>query len=162
MKFSVEELTEIAKDFLQKEYGLPLTVNVELSSKMTTTFGMFYIKSVKKRIPKVIRLSKNFVTYQEKDVIIDVLKHELVHYACFMQGKPYKDKDAYFKQELARVGSARTRTYKFKGERKRKVYSYECKKCGKNIQARIKGYEKKYIHKDCHGEFKFIGEVIGA
>lgn len=160
MKFSVEELTTIAKEFLQKEYGLPLTVNIEISSKMITTFGTFYIKSVKERIPKVIRLSKNFVIYQEKEVIIDVLKHELVHYACFMQGKPYKD--AYFKQELARVGSARTRTYTFKGERNRKVYSYECKKCGKNIQARMKGYEKKYVHRNCHGEFKFVGEVIGA
>ncbi|HDR7922346.1 SprT-like domain-containing protein [Bacillus cereus] len=158
MKFSVEELTAIAKDFLQEEYGLPLTINIEISSKMTSTFGVFYVKSVKERVPKVIRLSKNLIIHQEKDIIIDVLKHELVHYACFIQGKPFRDKDTYFKQELARVGSSRTRTYEFKG----KVYCYECKKCGETIHARMKGYEKKYVHRNCRGKFKFIGEGIGA
>ncbi|MED2592359.1 SprT-like domain-containing protein, partial [Bacillus thuringiensis] len=63
---------------------------------MTYTFGVFYVKSVKERVPKVIRLSKNLIIHQEKDIIIDVLKHELVHYACFIQGKPFRDKDTYF------------------------------------------------------------------
>ncbi|MFJ8528468.1 SprT-like domain-containing protein [Bacillus sp. NPDC094106] len=159
IKFSIEELTTFAKEFLKKEYGIPLVVDIEMSKKMTRRFAIFYgevDENNGERTPKVIRLSKNLLLYHDKKTILDILKHELIHYACFVTGNPYTDGSSYFKDELKRLGVLESKKYPYKG----KVYYYQCQKCGYSFFHRIKHFEKKYIHNNCEGRFRFIEEGI--
>jgi SprT-like protein len=146
-------LTKIAEKFLKKEYNLDLTVPIEVSGRMKSTLGYF---KYKKNKPVVVKLSKNLLDFYHEDAVLDVLKHELIHYACFVQKKPFHDGDLYFKNELKRLGVSKTRTYKHKGI----VYRYQCKNGCQTFTKRMKGYEKKYICRHCKGKFLYIGEEI--
>lgn len=159
MEISIEELTEFAKEFLRTEYDISFLVDIEISKRMTRRFGIFYGEvnnSTGERRPKVIRLSESLLLYHEKETILDILKHELIHYACFVNGKPYTDSSPYFKQELQRLGVLESKKYPYKGI----VYYYECQKCGYSFFHRMKHFEKKYLHNHCNGQFRFVEEGI--
>lgn len=112
----------IAREFLEKEFGLELDIPIFVNTKMKRTFGYFRIR---KGISWKIDISKELIDTHPKEVVIDVLKHELVHYALFELKKPFRDKDKYFKDTLDRLGVSRTRTFETKG----KFHNYTCK-CG--------------------------------
>lgn len=143
------ELYSIAREFLDKEFNMKLDIPIFINSKMKTMFGCFRSK---KKVAWQIDISKEFMDTHPEEHIIDVLKHELVHYACFKMKKPWGDKDAYFKETLDRLGICRTRTYKTAG----KFHKYSCK-CGKSF------YRKRKLSKGSHcGEcktLKYIGVV---
>jgi SprT-like protein len=79
-------------------------------------------------------MSKEFMKTHPEEHIIDVLKHELVHYALFELKKPHRDKDAYFKETVDRLGVCRTRTYRTLG----KFHIYECTNCHKTFRRKRK------------------------
>ena len=56
-----------------------------------------------------------------------------MHYALFEQGKPFHDKDKYFKDTLDRLGISRTRTYQSLG----KFHRYTCN-CGQKFDRKRK------------------------
>lgn len=126
----------IAREFLDKEFGLELEIPIFVNNRMKTMLGCF---RVRKGMSKQIDISRDFIDTNPKEVVIDVLKHELVHYALFELGKPYKDKDKYFKDTLDRLGVGRTRTITTKG----KFHTYTCK-CGYLF------YRKRRLSKDSH------------
>lgn len=113
----------IAREFLDKEFGLELDIPIFVSNKLKRTFGYFQYR---KGVAWKIEISQELIDTHPKEVVIDVLKHELVHYALFELGKPWRDKDRYFKETLDRLGVSRTRTYESKG----KFHHYTCQ-CGK-------------------------------
>lgn len=117
------ELYSIARDFLDKEFNMKLDIPIFISPKLKTTFGYF---RTKKGVAWEIQMSKEFMDTHPREHIIDVLKHELVHYACFEMKKPWRDKDPYFKETLDRLGVCRTRTYHTLG----KFHVYICDGCG--------------------------------
>jgi len=151
MKTLIENLSCIANEFLEKEYGIELTIPIRVSSRMTTKLGAFVTRGNK---PYEIVISKNLLENYSADTIVDVLKHECVHFALCSLGYPYRDGQAKFEMELKRLGVSSTYTYSFKGI----VYLYACKKCNIVFHKRIKGYEKRYCCAKCGRKFKYIGE----
>lgn len=120
-------LLTYAKEFLETNYGLSLDITIKLDARLGTSMGKFtYIKStnlttkVTTTTARDIRINTKFMTLAMLDGqrgmtnILEVLKHELVHYALFTLGKPSHDGDDYFEQELARLGIPSTQSIAYR------------------------------------------------
>lgn len=100
---SMYQLKQYANKFLKENYNLTLSIPLELNGRMTKTYGWFKHKRGRKE-PVCVQLNKYFVENNEPVVVLDVLRHELVHYALYMLDRPYRDGDAVFEGELKRLG----------------------------------------------------------
>lgn len=155
MKFTKQELEQEATKFLKETFGMKLLIPIVISNRMKSSLGLFrYYRDTKQPID--IRISKNLLENYSEEDILGTLKHECVHYALFMMGKPHRDGDFWFEQVLRLYNIPRTRTKKYKGL----GYEYECTRCGKTIVGRSKGQEKRYITKCCNAEMKYLGETL--
>lgn len=154
-KWNETKLTVYAYNWLITEYGIELKIPIYISKRLKTTMGYFKHQN---KIPLEIQLSYDLVTFQDDEVILDIFKHELIHYVCFITGKQYKDGSKDFENELKRQGANSTKTYKFKG----KGHEYACSCCGKVIKTKQKGFDKKYVCKEDKGNFIYKGETIIA
>ncbi len=151
-----EELYRCADKFLQENFGIELEIPIRLSKRMKSKLGAFQMKlQNKKVVSKEIVISDSFLNNNSAETILDVLYHECVHYALYTLKKPYKDSDREFNETLERLGIAKTRTYKYKGQ----AYLYQCKKCSYQFTKRVKGYNKRYICRHCRGKFIYKGMV---
>lgn len=105
-----KQLEAYAKKFLEKNYNTYLTIPIKISGRLTSTGGHFKGRiSGGVREPMDIQLSERFIASALHDgqdgleAILDTLKHELVHYVLFKQGKDFSDGDYEFESELARL-----------------------------------------------------------
>jgi SprT-like protein len=124
------ELYSIAREFLDREFGLELDIPIFINPRMKSMFGCF---RTKKGEAWQIDMSKEFMDTHPREHVIDVLKHECIHYALFTLKKPYSDKDKYFKDTCDRLGVKRTRHYRALG----KFHEYTCN-CGKKFHRKRK------------------------
>lgn len=143
------ELYSISREFLDKEFGMKLEIPIFINNRMKSTFGYF---KVRKNVSWQIDISKELIDTHPREHVIDVLKHELVHYACFEMKKPWGDGDKYFKDTLDRLGVSRTGTYNTLG----KFHKYGCK-CGKSFYRKRRLQEGSKC-KSC-GTLHYIGIV---
>ena len=146
--------TKIADDFLQKEFNINLKIPIEINGRLSKTLGRYIYRGNR---PLKIELSKKLLEYYDKDTIIDVLKHELVHYALHKMGvKGFGDGDADFENTLKILDVNRTGVIKNKG----KVHKYECG-CGCEFISDRKLMKKyKYSCRKHNSELQYKGEVI--
>lgn len=145
-----------ADEFLERNFDMPLGVPIRISRRMKSRLGAFQIKYIRGGDVKTeIVMSHEFIEHNNEETILDVLYHECVHYALYIQGKPYRDSDALFISTLDRLGISRTRTYAYKG----RSHLYECRRCRYRFSKNIKGYEKRYICRKCRGRFSYVGEI---
>lgn len=129
------ELVAEANTFLQDNYELKLEVPIVFNTRLKRALGrMVFNKSMNGNKPIKIEMSTDFIMNHPKDHIIDVLKHELVHYALCVLKKPFSDGDFYFEKELKRLGVSRTKTYKYLGQ----LHLYICKNCGGKFERKRK------------------------
>lgn len=145
------ELYSIAREFLDKEFDMKLEIPIFISNRMKTVFGYFQYKN--KTTPWKIQISQEFIDTHPREHVIDVLKHELVHYALFVQGKPHKDGQRYFEDTLKRLGVCATHTYKTLG----KFHEYRCN-CEGKVYHRKRRLPKGSICGTCK-TIKYIGIV---
>lgn len=120
-----QEIENYCKSFLKENYNLELDISVNVNSRMINTLGAFDYNG-KTNTPIKLEFSKKFFEngiYSDK---INVIKHECIHYALFILGKPYSDGDPYFESEIKKHNSCSTHTITFKTERNVRVYSCEC------------------------------------
>jgi SprT-like protein len=130
MTLSEYQLRKYAEKFLSETYGMKLTVPLEMNGRLKKACGRFvYYKN--HRTPKSVQMNKYFVENNEPTVVLDVLRHELVHYALFMLGKPYSDGHPTFENELKRLGVVSQQTIdKYTIQSKpTKIQFYECADC---------------------------------
>jgi SprT-like protein len=80
--------------------------------------------------------------HHPKDHIIDVLKHELVHYVLCYQKRPFNDGHPVFEGELKKHGITSSGTYEALGD----MHRYECKNCNKEFFKRRKISEHAYCN----------------
>lgn len=110
-------LNRLAKDLCKEHWGLDLTIPVKINGRLRKLFARFtgaliYQNGKETRKPKSIDISSFASKHFKDEAIVDVLKHELCHYACFVNNKPFKDGDVYFEMELKRVGACSNTTSK--------------------------------------------------
>lgn len=156
-------LEAMAQDFLDAYYpGLTLTVPIEVSGRLTRAFGHFKYDS--RRNPVKITLARRMFSEENKHLIAGTLHHELVHYACFVLGAPYRDGHPFFEKELLRCGAPPTRTERYEDTVEIKVHTYTCTKCQKQFNRKRKlrstdGYGKLSTSHSCpcRGKLRYLG-----
>lgn len=106
-----KELEKYAEKFLKQNYNTNLTIQIKISGRLTSTGGYFQCRRThgNEKQPVKIEMSERFIASALHDgqegleAILDVLKHELVHYVLCKQGKNFNDGDDDFESELARL-----------------------------------------------------------
>lgn len=139
----IAQLETYAKQFLKDEFGLNLDVLIKISNRMSKTLGYFQTgtnRTTGQTRPLNITISGNLIKHYTQEEVLDTLKHECVHYALYMLGKPYRDGQAYFENTLKRLGIGSTRTIEFKGI----VHNYTCTSCNEKFQRKRRFNTSKY------------------
>lgn len=131
MAMTIEELTEYAADFLRDNYDMELAIPILRNNRLRTTMGRF-IENHEGAADR-IEIAGYMFEYSAREVIIDTLYHECVHYALFERGEPSDDGEPYFEAELKRLDIGATGT-NIVGT----YVIYSCGSCGKELKARGK------------------------
>ncbi|WP_370644753.1 SprT-like domain-containing protein [Sporosarcina sp. ACRSL] len=107
-EITIEELTQIADDFLRMNYGMELAIPIVRNSRLRTTQGR-YISTWEDK-PIRIEIASFVIKYGARTTVIDTLLHECVHYALNVLGEPNDDGHPHFEAELKRHGVSSTET----------------------------------------------------
>lgn len=156
-QLTLAELTEIARQFLRDEYGMALEIPIIRNGRLRTSLGRF-IESVENE-PLRIEMSKKALKYASKAILVDILKHECVHYALCAKGEPNDDGHPHFEAELKRLGISNNyenTCAEYVGE----VYVYKCLQCDNRTEGTIKSMYKArgagYISKCCRAKLAYV------
>lgn len=122
--FNLYQLNKLAKEYAMKYWGMELNCPVVINGRLTRALG-YYKYWIKDNRPHRIELAKRLIENYNEVSIIEVLKHELTHWALHQQGKPFDDGHPVFEAEIIRVGSHSTKTLPKVG----KLYQAVCSKC---------------------------------
>jgi SprT-like protein len=157
------QLKRYADKWLNETYGMKLTVPLKLNGRLKKACGRFvYYKRGDTPRPKTVELNRTFVENNEPAVVLDVLRHELVHYALFMQGKPHSDGQRYFEHELRRLGVVSQGTIdKYTISSKLQIYS--CSSCRVEYKLRRRLKNNGINHRcNCGGRLIDMGKRVVA
>lgn len=157
MERKIENAT---RDFLMTAYGLELDIPVKINSRMKSSLGRFRHALYPEPRATMIEISKNYIAHYDWDTIYKTIKHEAIHYACYTLGKPYKDGQDYFENELKKWDSKSTGSTSYKG----RVVQYACsaEKC-ETVYTKKRKYKNNgasYISGCCKAPIKYVGEKI--
>lgn len=123
------ELVEEANKFLKEHFDMELGVPIEFNTRLKRTLGMFrYNRKNGKPVPLKIQMSVQFMKVHPKEHILDVFRHELVHYALCAKGyteSQFSDGHQIFESKLKELKVSRTHTYGAYG----KMHHYSCSLC---------------------------------
>lgn len=152
---NVEQLTKHAEDFLRERYEMELGVPVVINNRLRTTMGAFMRINGE---PNCIEIAGCVIKYGADEAILDLLRHELIHYALYMKGEPYSDGHPHFERELEKHGVKSTGTNCIG------VYYYAtCTKCGAGVFSKNKSLIdslKLYSSRCCEADIDPVGERI--
>ena len=106
-----QQMRMYSRNFLKENFDMKLEIPIKIDGRLTRTGGSYH-HTTKKAL--MIKISERFMYGALLDetegvgAILDILEHELVHYALHMQGKDYNDGSKEFEETLARlnVGSS--------------------------------------------------------
>jgi len=102
---AVKDLTAFSKKFL-KHMDFKLTIPIVIEPRLKRAMGSFHSRDDESLC---IKISENqlalSIHYNHIEMILATLKHELIHYVLFEQGKGFKDGQADFEQALAKYGA---------------------------------------------------------
>lgn len=121
------QLVSYANKFLQENYQMGMGIPLKINGRLKTVQGRFISRRGQKFTPLRIELSKDLVEKASQEAILDTLRHELIHYALYMKGLPYKDGQSCFENELRKHNTSSTRTTGATGKR----YVISCSKCNR-------------------------------
>lgn len=159
-KLTIADLTEIARQFLRDEYGLALEIPIKRNNRLRSTLGAFVHERKKKSL--YIELSGVLFEYADDSVIVDVLKHECIHYALYELDRGYIDGNSEFEGELKRlcVRSNYDKDIPPIG----KKHIYKCIKCGREIRITHRQAHKSRcfgrVSRCCRTNLKYVCDVI--
>ena len=153
---TIEELTQLAADFLRKHYDMSLDISIRRNNRLRKCLGVF--RWLSEWEPEVIELSGDLLTYGARDVVIDTLYHELIHYALFTQQRQFRDGEEDYESELRKhsvssTGSCCVGLY----------YEMKCVACGGTWETRIKRVKTQtryYMSRCCKMEIEYVSERI--
>ena len=117
VKFEIEEITteiySFAKTFLQENYNIDFKIHFEIVDNIHDedgfTSGMFvyksgFIENVYIEVADRIELSRTFLETFQSKIVLNTIKHELIHYALFEKYKDgFNDDDDLFISECNRL-----------------------------------------------------------
>lgn len=137
-----------SQSFLKENFNIELKVPIEVNGRLSSALGRFIINGGR---ADRIELSKNLLYNYNDTTIIDVLNHELVHYALYVLQKPYSDNDRYFIETCKRLNVSLSGVIKYKV-----VYQYKCD-C-RVLESTRRRRLKNYHCAMCESGFSYIGK----
>lgn len=153
---TIEELTEIASDFLRENYGMELGVPILRNNRLRAKMGVFYEN--RDGTSNSIEIAGYMFKYATREVLLDTLYHECIHYALFDRGEPYNDGHPHFESELRRLGATSTGT-NIVGL----YYEATCRGCGDATYGRnrrVAEPNRKFISTCCEAPVDYVSERI--
>ncbi|WP_414053198.1 SprT family protein [Macrococcus equi] len=143
-------LQQLVEEISLKYFGKPFAHEARFNERLRTTGGRYLLKSHDIEINP-----KQYRTFG-KEAIINIIKHELVHYHLHIEGKGYMHRDKDFKNLSLKVGAPRfcemlptVHGYK---------YTYTCAGCNQTFLRKRRVDIKKYRCSKCQGEIKLTKE----
>ena len=149
---TAEELTRHAEDFLVDNYGLTLDIPIVINNRLRSTLGSFVHSGNE---PVCIEIGGQVIKYGADEAILDILRHELIHYALSTLGKPFDDGHPYFEAELRKHSVASTGTNLIG-----LYYAANCAACGEIVVSKYKSLLDKpdeYSSRCCNAEVLPVG-----
>ncbi len=152
----LELLTIEARQFLREHFDTLLSIPIVRNNRLRSTMGRYVYERTNK--PVRIELAGFLLDHGDHSVIIDVLKHECIHYALHVKEMPSRDGHPYFEAQLKKHGVSSTNE-KLVG----KFYVYRCSACFKESVTRKKHvikYPSRYRTGCCQSPLQVIGEKV--
>ena len=156
MAITIEELTEIATEFLRENYGMELDIPILRNNRLRKVMGR-YIATFEDA-PSRIEIAGYVFKYATSAVIVDTLKHELIHYALHVKGEPNDDGHPHFEAELRKHGASSTQTNIIG-----LYYEGKCQGCGDATYGRNKRIaepNQRFTSRCCKTPVDYVGERI--
>lgn len=158
MAMTLSQLNRHANKFLGENYGMKMEIPLKLNGRLSVACGRFRHYNVAGR-PLDVELNKKFVENNADDVVLDVLYHELVHYALYMKNRDYRDGQSDFENELKRLGILSQSNIATKHKIVAIYHIYLCKVCNKEHPSKRRLHGDGAKHKcRCGGHIKNIGQ----
>ena len=135
-------LTDYVKQVSLEDFGWHFTHEAKWNGRLRTTGGRFF--------PRDGHLDFNPKIYEEYglDVFRKIVRHELVHYHLYFQGKGFRHGDADFKRLLKQVDGLR---FAPPLADRGRVYLYVCQSCGQSYARKRRVDTKRYRCGRCQG-----------
>src|SRR5690625_1365459 len=157
MEKELKKLTEYAKDFLLKNYGLGFEIPIKVNNRLRRAVARYrYFRSTGE--PLSIELSGRLMEYGTKHFKLSILRHELIHYAMHSLNRPYNDGHPEFEKELRRHEAPSTNQ-----TRVGVSYLIKCGECNKEGETSIKKVKEelnKYRSACCRSSLSYVGLVV--
>lgn len=153
------QLTMYARNFLRDEYEMDMSIPLVLNGRLKRSMGRFMYMREGNR-PVRVEMNRDFVNNNDIDLILDVLKHELVHYALCYKGMDFSDGDSDFENELSRLGVISQKDVD-KITIKSTKQVYDCKECNHRytMNRRLRNNGINHSCK-CGGKLKDMGKMV--
>lgn len=150
-----KDLQEFAENFLSENYGLSLTHEIKINGRLTKTWGQVAYTHDYSNVVD-ISIAKRVIEYGNDLVVLDTVKHELIHYALWKLNKPFCDSDDYFQNELVKHGATGENEINYIG----KLFEHTCENvnCDKVFYLN-KNSVKSHIC-SCDAELVVTSEVV--
>lgn len=161
----LNRIRKVMSEFTEKNYRLPLDLKVEWSGRLKVKWGYFGVKVYKKeekitRVEEKIVLSKYLIGSKNKEMVDKIAKHEALHYALYKLGKPYRDGESVFENELKKHGLVSTSVSSDDLDVTKELYVWICSKCKNIVKSggkTRKDYSKNYTSRCCMAKLENKG-----
>ena len=163
MSLTVYQLKTYANKWLKETYGFELEIPLSINGRLRSTYGRFKYRQWANGMqkPLSVEMNKTFVENNDSLVVLDVLKHELVHYAMFKLNKPFSDGHPIFERELSRLSVINQRNINRQYDIKSKKHFYKCMDCNEEYQTKtaLRNGHQNY-RCSCGGHLKDLGKKL--
>lgn len=153
--FNVNDYIKFAQRFVEEHYQIDFSIPIKRNNRLSASLGRFVYSN---RGASHIDLAGFLLVYGDPTVVIDVLKHECIHYALYEQGLPHEDGNPLFEAELKKHHVSSTFTRKVG-----KYMIFKCSQCHKRGETRNNRLIKRpqnYLSTCCKGRLLLVEEKI--
>lgn len=156
MNEHVQQLIDDTLNWMETTFDFKPTITIKRNNRLSRVLGRFI--STYDRRPLRIELSGRLVDYYDDNIIVDVLKHELIHYMLCVQGKPYSDRSHEFIKTCKANGVSLTNTIGDSNNPNEVFHHYSCE-CRSDIRkARKLARNRTYACLKCKGKLVYLGK----
>lgn len=157
-----EEMLPFAFNFLKERYNIIGTPPIYISQYLQSCLAEVGTNEVadpegNKQYNFEILVSNRLIKYYTFEEQLEVIYHELIHYALMIQGRDYRDGSPEFENELKKHNILSTETLPLRG----KVHTWKCN-CNPNIPITMH-YPLKKLPKElvncplCNNKMEYVG-----
>lgn len=150
---TLNDLYEEAERFLWDKYGMTLLIDIDIEDDLEDIQGCYEFTASG---PRRIVIADFVMDFAEDEVVYDILRHELIHYAMHRLRKQFADGQPEFEAELEKHGVGSTGTY-----RMGRYQLYECQGCHAKLpfHRQFEDHElKTVVTACCDAKFTNTGE----